>query len=343
MKCLSLLAILSWSLFVRNNSVAQEQLQQPEEEAEEQHYVKIAGYLPDYRIEGVDLTAASQHLDDVYLFSLSPQSQLGVNMFKLCCLSEQHFAATRSLPVNRWVTVGGGGRSHKFFRDPTSMMTALKDLTKKHNLYGVDFDCEDFRTHEDFEDYHKLLAFAAETLHQQNVQVSVALHIGQTLPTELYQIIDRVNLMTYDMPGTTYHADYTKAQEAVRKLVDSGCPPSKVFLGIPAYGRHKRQPSETKTYSELVDNDSRSLEQLRAVFAVNDFTFDSPAAVAAKTQYAQRQGLGGVFVWELGQDRYDDRAPDGILLRAAGRQRGPKRARTEPQPTSGMEDGKDEL
>lgn len=290
---------------------------------------RIAGYLPDYRFDGIDLNATVEQLDDLYLFSLAPQSQLGSNILSLCCLKSNHFekarqavahAASKGKEVILWVTVGGGGRSSGFVKAPSNMIGALKQLAKDEKLQGVDFDCEHFTSHQDYVDYEALIMNAAYVLHKEGMQISVALHAGQTLPEEVYDVLDRVNLMSYDMSGASYHADFGQAREAVNTLLKSGCPAHKIFLGLPAYGRHRRQISETKTFAELADiafEQGVTIQELHKNFEINEYMVDSPAAVSAKVRHAQSVGLGGVFFWELGQDKQHESAPAGILLTAA--------------------------
>lgn len=294
---------------------------------------RIAGYLPDYRFDSsLDLNASAALLDDLYLFSLSPQTQLGPAMFQACCLQEKHYTAAAQAVASTdgrlraWVTVGGGGRSHKFTDAPSAMINALRDLIiAKPYIRGVDFDCETFYAHQEYERYEKLLTSAATLLHSNfpDVQVSVALHAGQTMPTSVFSAVDRVNLMTYDMPGATYHADYRKTVEAVENLVDTlGCPAAKVFLGIPAYGKHKHNPADVKTYHEVVTMTDDDTADLHRRYEFDGYLLDSPAAVQAKIRLAQKKGLGGVFFWELGQDYVGPRGGPGTLLKAAAKQVG---------------------
>jgi chitinase len=293
---------------------------------------RIAGYLPDYRF-GIDLNSTTVLLDDLYLFSLSPQPQLGAMIFAVCCLDKEHYQKARQAAdhaksvtgkeVKIWVTVGGGGRSNGFTKNPGAMIGAIKQLLVDEKFHGVDFDCELFRTHQDYVDYDSIITNAAYVLHKEGKHVSVALHAGQIIAKAVYEAVDRVNLMTYDMMGSSYHADFGKAREAVDTLIKSGCPAHKIFLGLPAYGRHKLQQGETKTFSELMDVElqrGRSIDELRMTYEINDFIFDSPAAISSKVRYAIREGLGGVFFWELGQDKQHESAPSGMLLHAAAQQ-----------------------
>ena len=50
---------------------------------------------------------------------------------------------------------------------------------------------------------------------------------------------------------------------------------------------------------------------------MSDYQVETPSAVAKKVKYAYEAGLGGVFFWELGQDKQSPSAPGGILLQAA--------------------------
>lgn len=292
---------------------------------------RLAGYLPDYRF-GIDLNSTALLLDDLYIFSLSPQPQLGAMMFAVCCLDKSHYEKARQAAayaqrqtgkdMKIWVTIGGGGRSTGFTKSPGAMIGAIKQLLAEENIHGVDFDCELFLTHQDYDDYDTLITNAAYVLHKEGKYVSVAIHPGQTLSREVYVAVDRINLMTYDMPGS-YHADFSKARDAVDKLVQSGCPAHKIFLGLPAYARHRLRQEETKTFSELIDIElqrGKTIDELRLTFEVDEFLFDSPAAVASKVRYAIKEGLGGAFFWELGQDKQQEIAPSGILLSAASKQ-----------------------
>jgi GH18 family chitinase len=294
---------------------------------------RVAGYLPDYRFGGggIDVNATAALVDDLYLFSLSPQPSLGDNMFALSPLRKEHFEEARQArashpDTNLWVTIGGGGRSSNMLKKPAELVRAAALFVEREGLQGVDFDCEFFRTHDDYRAYEKMLVEAAQVLRGQGVQVSVALHAGQTMPAEVYWAVDRVNLMTYDMlrggGGGEYHADMQQARGALDALIESGCPRRKIFFGLPAYGRHREAPAERepRTYAELVDGmleQGFGVEHLENLNAFNGYRVDSPDVVRQKVSYAHRENLGGVFFWELGQDKLHETAPGGILLKAA--------------------------
>lgn len=286
---------------------------------EEKLQVRIAGYLPDYRINSVENETIAL-LDDVYLFSLSPQIQLGDNMFQACCLQSSHYEILESMQKGPkyWVTVGGAGRSNKLTRAPSAMMRALAKLVLEDHSFitGIDFDCELFLEHSDYENYDKLVTAATNIFPAQGISVSIALHPGQhtSVPSAI-QKVDRINLMTYEMPTASYHADYTKMRSAVEDLIQAGVSSSKIFIGMPCYGKHKTT-GEAKAYHELAEKLSDDPVKRHKKYAYGDFLVESPAAIQAKVRFAQKSDLGGVFFWEIGQDK------DRILLTAAAKQVG---------------------
>jgi len=106
-------------------------------------------------------------------------------------------------------------------------------------------------------------------------------------------------------------------------LIQSGCESSKIILGLPAYARHKTTPSQIKTYSELVDewskenSDSYGNEaRFLAMKEYRGYLLESRELIQSKISMAMEKGLGGVFLWELGQDYRNDSAfQEGMVMR----------------------------
>lgn len=229
----------------------------------------------------------------------------------------------------------------------------VRYISRDEGLDGIDFDFEGIRSVQEWTAYLAFLSEASDRLHRAGLLATVALHPGQHLPSNVCAILDRVHVMTYDMmirqpsssTATTdrhhHHASMHVVEDAMEGFVRTGCPPSKLVMGIPAYGRHERDPGLVRTYSELVDeiiianngggDDGMSETEteattaktttavvLRSINSRSGYRFDSPDDVRAKVEYALRSGLGGVFIWELGQDkRMPGQAEGGVLLEAA--------------------------
>ena len=156
------------------------------------------------------------------------------------------------------------------------------------------------------------------------------IHPNQRLAPQIYEVVDRIHLMTYDMITSngsgSHHATLDNAKRAVDALVASSCPKEKILLGIPAYARHFDNPGMVKTFSEIVDSvadhlgDNGSLVEEMANIGgrYQGYTFDSTVDVQKKVRYAKEADLKGIFFWEMGQDSFrKDYVMSGALLAAA--------------------------
>lgn len=193
----------------------------------------------------------------------------------------------------------------------------------KEGLDGVDFDWEQPSNRDEYTAYIQLLIEASTILHREGLLITLALHPGQYFPREVYQHIDKIHLMTYDMLVRTdsHHASFTSSFQAVESLIDSGCDSAKIVLGLPAYSRNKKDPSQIKTYSELVDSfvDETGDGQNQGKDPVeldehHDFALESRTLIRRKIRQLMKKRLAGIFIWEIGQDYRSEDYPSGLLL-----------------------------
>lgn len=76
--------------------------------------IQIAGYLPDYRVLGMNLNETLPMLNDLILFSVEIHSR---GMVGGCCLQQQHYELVKAAKaaynpkLKLWITVGGAGRT----------------------------------------------------------------------------------------------------------------------------------------------------------------------------------------------------------------------------------------
>lgn len=297
----------------------------------------FAGYLPEYRFYiNVNLTAAL--LSDLILFSVQPNADGTISD---CCLSNDHYSIAHqaaafkrgsfSKDLHLWLSIGGAGRSLGFLtamkNSPKKLAHEIAKKAKGHRMYGVDLDCEQIASQEDYQVYvNWIQKYGSPVLRKSGIRVSVALHAGMILPSSVYDLVDRIHLMAYDLlrPETpfTSHADKSKVEPAVQQFLKSGCPSHKLILGIPAYARHKSQPHLVRTFAETVDAVSPkdgplNHDKLMTLEWDGYVLGDSLRTVSEKVAYARELRLGGVFMWELGQDKQiRDSAPSGLLLTA---------------------------
>eukprot|EP00539_Tryblionella_compressa_P008739 CAMPEP_0178790284 /NCGR_PEP_ID=MMETSP0745-20121128/7353_1 /TAXON_ID=913974 /ORGANISM="Nitzschia punctata, Strain CCMP561" /LENGTH=129 /DNA_ID=CAMNT_0020448285 /DNA_START=1 /DNA_END=387 /DNA_ORIENTATION=- len=126
-------------------------------------------------------------------------------------------------------------------------------------------------------------------------------------------------------PGN-HHASLSKTEEAIDFLLNASGSLDKIsykiLLGIPAYARHVKDPSKVRTFAEIYTD---AVEEGKHTnidwFNLNSwkgYEWDSPARIQEKIALARAKGLGGIFFWEIGQDKCTDNHPGGILLETAG-------------------------
>ncbi|HTZ88731.1 MAG TPA: glycosyl hydrolase family 18 protein [Alloacidobacterium sp.] len=154
--------------------------------------------------------------------------------------------------------------------------------------------------------------------------------------TAVAHVVDLVGLMNYDYTGpwraqTGFHAplysDHSgSGDRSVHDYEDAGVPAEKLLLGIPFYGYSWKsvgaenhglfQPGEavhqdwpyryiqTVIASSTVYRDPAA--QTPWLYDGNTFwTYEDPISARFKSEYAQQHHLGGVMVWELGEDSSD--------------------------------------
>lgn len=292
----------------------------------------VAGYLPDYRAY-INVNNTATLLTDLILFSIDPKvgSSGVVNLdVGQCCLDQSHYRLARearkhrdhfhATPLKLWVSIGGAGRSSGFKEivetksNQLSFIRKAIELCKRELLDGIDLDWEGISDQEEYVKYLNFVVLVAAAFHKEKLLLSVTTR--SNLSPVVVENIDRINFMAYDLlfqNGPKHHASYKVITNMLDEWLAAGYPPEKIVLGIPGYGRHKSNPSLVKTYAELVDDglDDTSVSEWKG------FLFDSPKRIQQKLGYVKKNGLGGVFLWELGHDKQHDLAPGGVLLQAA--------------------------
>ena len=154
--------------------------------------------------------------------------------------------------------------------------------------------------------------------------------------------VDQIGVMTYDFEGPWSHttgfvaplraADPNAAtvSTVIAAYLAAGVPPRKLLLGVPFYAYQWHNVGETGTHGLLAKGDplrgNRNQSTAAALLAAtpnaklyrdpvslspwiydgdNFLTFDDAVSLRAKAQYADRQKLGGIMIWELSGDTVD--------------------------------------
>jgi GH18 family chitinase len=280
---------------------------------------RIAGYLPNYRMATFD-PSTTAGLTDLIVFSAEPTAQGGLDLRHL---HEAQWARLRAFKTRQRVrlilAVGGWERSAHFAAVAASaelrraFAQAAVRCCLDQRLDGLDLDWEHPKDAAQERGYGQLLAELNQAFAPHGLVLSVTVAAWQKLPSEAFAAVDWVQVMAYDHPGR--HATLDDARHDVQALLDAGATPAKLVLGLPFYGRGLARPADALGYRDLVARWDPKPEDDEA----GGYYFNGPDTIRRKTAFALQARLGGVMVWELGQDAAGGRSLLNVIRTALER------------------------
>ena len=314
---------------------------------------KVVGYLPEYRFGVVDWNATCAGVTHVLLFSLEPTSggALGaLDRFPDAETMRRARDACEGHGTKLMVSVGGAGRSKHFAAATASDATrrklarAIAAFCDAHSLQGVDINWEYPKDETQWLSLFKL-ARATRRAFERNAdstkaekKIFLAFHPDgvseRFLQNPMAQKhVDLMHCMAYDNARDAEgHSTLAYAEAVVARAVAT-LHPRRVSLGVPFYGRGvgDRSVADAKAYGDIVGDVAADASDAFAADVLDSYAFNSRATVRAKTALAMASGLGGVTVWELGQDA----GGAASLLGAVGSEAWPRgRPRRAPAPAA---------
>ena len=212
------------------------------------------------------------------------------------------------------LSVGGWERSQGFAamvaktKSRAAFIQILIEFATEHKLDGVDFDWEFPETKTEFKNYIAFLTEIKTAFAKRGLIVSVALSADNASSMDLSQfaVVDRIHVMSYDRG--VLHSTYNMAVEDLNTFTINKISKQKLFLGVPFYGRKIEAPFTSSSYQEIMAryHPSVDLEQVGGIF------FNGITTIQSKTCFVRENDFGGIMIWELGQDTWDETS----LLRA---------------------------
>ena len=223
---------------------------------------------------------------------------------------------------------GGSSRFLPVLRKPAmaeKFAQNIVDVAQTWKLNGVDFDWEYPRSKTDLAAYIALIQNIRQGLknmghntpdktNRRDYRFSVAIsRLQSPLSQKLFEAVDIVNFMAYDF--VPRHSTFEDTSEMVEYLsARYAIAPQKIFLGMPFYGKQiKSGRRRAKTYGRLAQEFDLAPEDNE----MDNYYFNGQDMILRKFEFAQRKKLGGIMIWEIGQDSEDHRS----LLRMLPRQR----------------------
>ncbi|MEX1240181.1 MAG: glycosyl hydrolase family 18 protein [Cyclobacteriaceae bacterium] len=285
---------------------------------------KVIGYIPGRSVD----TAAIQfdkltHIN--FAFAIPAKNGGGLDALrswdKLSALVKKAHASNVKvfISVGGWSIGDGGGDDSRFHRlaadteERNLFVTKTMELVRRFNLDGVDVDWE----YPDIEnrsadDNVLLMRQLGDSLHAIGKELTAAVvhygNQGEGTKDEIFEIVDWLNLMAYDddKGQPIPHSPYSLAEKSINYWVkERGLPPHKAVLGLPFYGKPRRQ--NLSHYKDLVAAGADPMKD-----EYDSVYYNGIATMKRKTELTKQEGLAGVMIWEISQDTNDERS----LLRA---------------------------
>ena len=250
---------------------------------------KLVGYLPSYR--NLDLQK-TELLTDLIFFSIEPRKNGEIKVEPaLIKLLEKGKGIEN---CRKFICVGGWGKSENFKHvslDPAlrkKFITIVLKFVKDYKLDGVDYDWEHPKNKDEEKAYEELIKETAET----GIKVSIAAAGWQKFSPAVFKHLFAVNIMSYDHPKE--HSTLAMAEKDINNFVKMGCPPEKINLGVPFYGRHVEN-RKSMSYNKMIIPD-------QTTDIVDGYYFNNLDILNKKSKLIKKQKLAGIMIWEIEQD-----------------------------------------
>ena len=274
---------------------------------------KTVGYFPTYRFSLVDNIAYNKltHLNIAFA-QPDEQGNLTTNGVTISDVVQKAQAA--GLEV--FISLAGGAASLSVWENwlrPANrsfFISNIIEYVKIHNLQGVDVDLE-WGTVND--DYSGFVLELRDSLKAYNYGITAALPGTYRYPEvsdEALAAYDWVNLMVYDLTGPWApdlhgpHSPFSFAESSIAYWLAQGLSKEKMTLGVPFYGYDFTNLEKTVSvkFSDMVSKNTNYAyrDQVGRIYYNGIFT------IAKKTRLAMQENLGGMMIWELGQDDFGE-------------------------------------
>ena len=288
----------------------------------------VLGYLPEWRYHAANYVTLSHHLTHLIFFSAEPLPSgelTGLDRLPSAAVLAEARAAAAATGTQLLFCFGGNGRSGGFsevVRSPQKtarFAAAAAALVKQRGVHGVDINYEypgytfgtgyapDAEVERDYAGLARLLAALRAAL-PPGAPLTLAYYPdgrqeALLLKHGAHEHVDFMHMMTYDQSGGP-HAPRDFALRAMDGGLAAGLPRGKLTLGLPFYGRSSASGDWT-TYEDLVQRHAPLRADADAAPGSKKgevVHFNGRATIAQKVRDARARGLGGVMVWEAGQD-----------------------------------------
>lgn len=192
-------------------------------------------------------------------------------------------------------------------------------FTKDYQLDGFDIDYEDYEEW----DAEALLAFA-KALHaakEEKMLMTCAVICWRSYTGEWHRYFDYINIMSYDRvqgrenskPGQHAPFDFFTSNLSHWETAENA-PKSKIVGGLPFYGYSwdsdmKKDAAGAVRYNAIINHFLKkgfTAKDIADHDQVNDTYYNGRPTIREKCQYVKEHGYGGVMIWQILQDAYQE-------------------------------------
>jgi chitinase len=219
------------------------------------------------------------------------------------------------------ISIGGGGLDGPFealASDAAKRAVFVRgalNYVSEFELDGVDIDWESPNPGDSAQNYLSLMTELRAALPQDKLLTSAVAshgHSADGIPSEVFALVDFLNIMAYD-GSETDHSPYSLAEQALDYWSERGLPKEKTILGVPFYGR----PIGV-TYRELIQTDLTAADRDVSEYERKKIYYNGLATMQRKTELALERA-SGIMIWELAFDTTDETSLLGVISRTASK------------------------
>ncbi|WP_034043973.1 glycosyl hydrolase family 18 protein [Wocania ichthyoenteri] len=179
-----------------------------------------------------------------------------------------------------------------------------------NNLDGVDVDLEWNHVTSGYSDFVIELGAGLKT---QGKLITAAFPQARysNVTDAALEVFDVINIMSYDATGPWLpsfpgqHSSLNFSKVGISFWNNTvGIPAERLTLGVPFYGYNfvNSTTAHSVTYNQMVRDDinNAALDQVGTTF------YNGILTIKYKVNLAYDRGIGGIMIWELGQDSFDE-------------------------------------
>ncbi len=278
---------------------------------------RVVGYYPHWKsISDVNNIQWGKITDIVYAFATTDGS--GNITIQNSTIFNAVVSGAQTNGVKVHLSIGGAGQSGNFgtvagnSTNRTNFANNLATIVENNDLDGVDIDWE-FPASWESTNFTNLVSAVRSALDgsestlgktlELTAAVSPVQYNNDAITASSYTYIDYFNIMAYDDDRGIHGSNHSAYDFAVESITywstTKGLSKSKMRLGVPFYGRNSWTD---EAYNTLGAADPATAFNSDSY---NGYYYNGNTTIQNKSQLVLDEGLDGIMIWELSQDRTD--------------------------------------